>query len=99
MPVSLYPVLDATMPAAKHAHGFHVIQEQPSFGESYAMSITKCLSRECLFLSCLPKPSFADMECHDGDMSATCRPGGGNDTTFEDCHDMSSNVCNNVIAF
>jgi hypothetical protein len=31
------------------------------------------LSRECLNLSCLPKPSFADMACRVGDMSATCR--------------------------
>ena len=30
------------------------------------------LSRECLNLSCLPKPSFADMACRVGDMSATC---------------------------
>jgi hypothetical protein len=30
------------------------------------------LSRECLNLSCLPKPSFADMVCRVGDMSATC---------------------------
>ena len=29
------------------------------------------LSRECLNLSCLPKPSFADMACRVGDMSAT----------------------------
>jgi hypothetical protein len=54
------------------------------------------LSRECLILSCLPKPSFADMACRVGDMSATClwsccrhkkmlcRPWGRNDTTFED---------------
>ena len=30
------------------------------------------LSRECRILSCLPKPSFADMVCRVGDMSATC---------------------------
>ena len=54
------------------------------------------LSRECLHLSCLPEPSFADMACRVGDMSATClwscrrhkkmlcRPWGQNDTTFED---------------
>ena len=34
--------------------------------------IVGCLSRECLNLSCLPKPSFADMLCRVGDMSATC---------------------------
>jgi hypothetical protein len=27
------------------------------------------LSRECLYLKCLPKPSFADMTCRVGDMS------------------------------
>jgi len=52
------------------------------------------LSRECLILSCLPKPSFADMSCRVGNMSATCLwsccrhkkmlcwPGGRNVTTF-----------------
>ena len=38
-------------------------------------SVCACvLSRECLNLSCLPKPSFADidMACRVGDMSATC---------------------------
>jgi len=54
------------------------------------------LSRECLHLSCLPKPSFADMACRVSDMSATClhscRRHGDiacwleclNDTTFDD---------------
>ena len=54
------------------------------------------LSRECLNLKCLPKPSFADMACRVGDMSATClrscRRLGDiacrleclNDTTFDD---------------
>ena len=57
---------------------------------------TDSLSRECLNLSCLPKPSFADMLCRVGDMSATClrscRRHGDiacwleclNDTTFDD---------------
>ena len=31
------------------------------------------LSRECCFMSCLPKPLFADMVCRVGDMSATWR--------------------------
>ena len=51
------------------------------------------LSRECLILSCLPTPSFADVSCRVGDMSETClwscrrhkkmscRPGGRNVTT------------------
>ena len=49
-------------------------------------------------LTCLPKPSFADMACHVGDMSVTClrscRRHGNiecrleclNDTTFDDIH-------------
>ena len=60
------------------------------------------LSRECLNLKCLPKPSFADMVCRVGDMSATClrscRRLGDiacrleclNDTTFDD---MSPTLC------
>ena len=60
------------------------------------------LSRECLNLKCLPKPSFADMACRVGDMSATClwscRRLGDiacrleclNDTTFDD---MSPTLC------
>ena len=33
------------------------------------------LSRECLFVSCRPEPSFADMVCHVGNMLPTflCR--------------------------
>jgi hypothetical protein len=66
---------------------------------------SQSLSRECLILSCLPKPSFADMACCVGGMPATSlvmsptqeNVVGRNDMTFEDMSDMSSNVCNNVI--
>ena len=66
------------------------------------LRIANGLSRECLNLSCLPKPSFADMACRVGDMSATClwscRRLGDiacrleclNDTTFDD---MSPTLC------
>ena len=36
--------------------------------------INLAVSRECLILSCLPKPSFADMACHVGDMSLVMSP-------------------------
>ena len=45
------------------------------------------LSRECRILSCLPKPSFADMACRVGDMSA-----GHVADTRKCCVNMSSNV-------
>jgi hypothetical protein len=71
-------------------------------GPSLYFPSTTGLSRECLNLKCLPKPSFADMACRVGDMSATClwscRRLGDiacrleclNDTTFDD---MSPTLC------
>ena len=67
------------------------------------------LSRECLFVSCLHEPSFADMVCRVGDMSATClwscwrlgdivcRLECLNDTTFADMSGDSRHVGNFVI--
>ena len=71
--------------------------------------IINFLSRECLHLSCLPEPSFADMACRVGDMSETClcpcRRRGDiacrleclNDTTFNDMSPTRRHFGNFVI--
>ena len=60
------------------------------------------LSRECLNLSCLPKPSFADMACrrHVGDMSSlhgdiACQLECLNNMTFDDVRGFPT--CRNFV--
>ena len=80
-----------------HYDTMKVKQEGGNFSRTRRQKGGRKLSRECLYLSCLPKPSFADMACRVGvgDMSATClwswcRLECLNDTTFDD---MSPTLC------
>ena len=45
------------------------IEVNTTGAREHAPEIERSLSRECLLLKCLPKPSFEDMSC----IAATCR--------------------------